>query len=278
MLVQGNNKIFSYDPNYLCGISKIQNAIGEGRIVGGKEVVPPHAHPWIVTLSKYKYEARGKSHGSFGCGGTLVSRKHVLSAAHCARTCDKPKSCWDKPVNWATLGDHDKRINDGEIYVKVTKPFHIHPGAFQPSPPNGGFMYDYVIFVLECCVTFNTYIEPACFPTQPHWSSWSEQWSDHWYNGQMVTVLGWGHTKFQGSNSATLQSINISVRNDQYCASRLKMSPSLVDYDRLYLMCASAIPDYDKDACQNDSGGKKNTEKSLSDNFGGTIKPYTLNH
>ena len=250
MLALSNNIITSYDSNYLCGISKIKNGTEGRRIVGGKEVVPPHAHPWIVTLSKDKYEDRSKSHGSFGCGGTLLSRKHVLSAAHCARTCDKPKSCWDKPVNWATLGDHDKRINDGEIYVKVTKPFHIHPGAFQPNPPQGAFMYDYAIFVLECCVTFNTYIEPVCFPTHPHWEHFM-------FNGQMVTVLGWGHTKYQGSNSATLQSINITVRTDQFCAGRLNSSTSLVKYDRLYLMCASAIPDYDKDACQNDSGGKK---------------------
>ena len=111
-------------------------------------------------------------------------------------------------------------------------------------------MYDYVIFVLECCVTFNKYIQPVCFPTQPHWGHFM-------FNGEMVTVLGWGHTKYQGSNSATLQSINISVRTDQFCAGRLNSSRSLVDYDRLYLMCASAIPDYDKDACQNDSGGKK---------------------
>ena len=255
MLVQGNNIIASYDPNYLCGISKITNGTEGGRIVGGKEVVPPHAHPWIVTLSKDKYEDRAKSHSSFGCGGTLLSRKHVLSAAHCARTCDKPKSCWDKPVNWATLGDHDKRINDGEIYVKVTKPFHIHPGAFQPKPPQGAFMYDYVIFVLECCVTFNTYIEPVCFPTRPHWN-YTPSWNNM-YNSQKVTVLGWGHTKYQGSNSATLQCIRIKVRDDQDCASRLKQSPSLVDYDRLYLMCASDNPEYAKDACQNDSGGKK---------------------
>ena len=39
------------------------------RIFGG-EVAVPHEFPWVVYLS-------------MGCGGALISDKHVLTAAHC---------------------------------------------------------------------------------------------------------------------------------------------------------------------------------------------------
>ena len=96
-------------------------------------------------------------HSSYGCGGTLISRKHILSAVHCARNCKTVDTCKDKSVNWATLGDHDKTKNDGEIYVPITKPYYWHPDSIQ-TRPNGPFMYDYVIFVLKCCVDFNEFI------------------------------------------------------------------------------------------------------------------------
>ena len=39
------------------------------RIFGGEEAVP-HEFPWVVYLN-------------MGCGGALISDKHVLTAAHC---------------------------------------------------------------------------------------------------------------------------------------------------------------------------------------------------
>ena len=52
----------------------------EVRIVGGKESVP-NKYPFAAVLTT-------KSGGHF-CGGTLITRRHVVTAAHCFQA--KPK-------------------------------------------------------------------------------------------------------------------------------------------------------------------------------------------
>ena len=54
-----------------CGVPVASNS----RIVGGKEV-SPHSIPWQVGFVMF-----GNPRPL--CGGTLISSKHVLSAAHC---------------------------------------------------------------------------------------------------------------------------------------------------------------------------------------------------
>ena len=46
------------------------------KIYGGEEALP-HEYPWNVYVSLYR---GGKF---YGCGGSLISNQHVLTAAHC---------------------------------------------------------------------------------------------------------------------------------------------------------------------------------------------------
>ena len=232
----------AYDKSYSCG-QPLENEQTGRRIVNGKNVAPPHANPWMVTVSKHKYGSNSQS--SYGCGGTLISRKHVLSAVHCAIRCqNNTDKCKSKPVNWATLGDYDKRKNDGEVFVPIRRPYYTHKKARQKQRPYGAFKYDYVIFALECCITFNSYIQPACFPTE----------SVSNIVGKKVRVLGWGKTKHEGSPSPTLKYVDIEVLSHKLCEQRNRRKGSIA-YKKKYLMCAADPDHWDKDACQNDSGG-----------------------
>merc|ERR1719347_2244600 len=51
------------------------------RVVGG---VPAklHAHPWIAALG-YRLKKDGEI--DYLCGGTLITNRHVVTAAHCIR-------------------------------------------------------------------------------------------------------------------------------------------------------------------------------------------------
>jgi len=68
----------------------------EGRIIGGEEA-PKHEFPWQVSL---------KSLGSHICGGSIVNRNQVITAAHC---CEGQLALFDRIV----AGAHDRNLEAG---------------------------------------------------------------------------------------------------------------------------------------------------------------------
>merc|ERR1711874_897778 len=70
--------------------------LAEGRIIGGDEA-PKHEFPWQVSL---------KSLGSHICGGSIVNRNQVITAAHC---CEGQVALFDKIV----AGAHDRNLEPG---------------------------------------------------------------------------------------------------------------------------------------------------------------------
>ncbi|MBW3907060.1 trypsin-like serine protease, partial [Neisseria meningitidis] len=88
------------------------DARAEERVVGG-EVVRPNSWPWQISLQY-------KSGSSFyhTCGGTLIRRGWVMTAAHCV----------DRSMTWrVVLGDHNINAQEGtEQYMSVYS-VYIHP-------------------------------------------------------------------------------------------------------------------------------------------------------
>lgn len=65
----------------LCKNFKVPSETNSVRILGGKESLVGE-FPHYALLGYRKGE---ESNASFDCGGTLISNKHVLTAAHCCR-------------------------------------------------------------------------------------------------------------------------------------------------------------------------------------------------
>ena len=112
------------------------------RIVGGQET-EVNEYPWQVGL----VSKRGRTPW---CGGTLISDRHVMTAAHC--------TAGETTNSMAVLlGEH--RIDDGNFNrVKIS--------AINDDPlyDDNSFQYDFSILTLAEPVTFSASLAPACMP------------------------------------------------------------------------------------------------------------------
>merc|ERR1719192_2935507 len=89
----------SPSPNCNCGIAP-QQKTNNFRIVGGMET-KPNKYPWQVGLVSV-FES---GIGSVWCGGSIISAKHVLTAAHCMFNSGVPNNETDINV---LVGVHDQ--------------------------------------------------------------------------------------------------------------------------------------------------------------------------
>eukprot|EP00095_Tigriopus_kingsejongensis_P005333 maker-scaffold779_size98098-snap-gene-0.20 protein:Tk05333 transcript:maker-scaffold779_size98098-snap-gene-0.20-mRNA-1 annotation:"proclotting enzyme" len=221
----GPTLIPSYDE---CGQSII---IPPGRrIVGGTES-KLHAWPWLAALG---YEDSKSNETNFLCGGSLITKRHILTAAHCVIR-DSLKT--------VRLGEHEiGNDEDGAepVDFKVVQRL-IHDGYNSRS-----FHNDIAILTLDRDVTFTPFITPICLPLL---SSVVEQ---EQFQGFTPFIAGWGSTRFRGPTSKQLLEIQLQVLSNRDCNDKFQ------EFDNVEItpvkMCA-----YDqngiKDACQGDSGG-----------------------
>lgn len=187
------------------------------KIVGGVQT-EENEYPWQVGL------IRTSGSRSPFCGGSLISSKEVLTAAHCTA---------NGGANYVLLGEHNLNINDGERVVRVCS-------VLQHSSYNSGTV-DYDFAVLRLCdeVTFQTDIQPACLPSS----------SSNNYDNRDAVVSGWGTLSSGGSTASIPREVTVRTMTNSACSSGTAYSSSDITGR---MLCAS---NPGKDACQGDSGG-----------------------
>jgi len=219
-----------------CGVPNAATPVNEidpkivfsERIVGGNKTLLGE-YPWQVALL-----SQGVISGHI-CGGTLVTSKHVVTAAHC--TTGLTPDTLAVAVGYTNLSS-----TASDRFIIPVKKIKDHPN-YQGKATN----FENDISVLELAEEVDLlsfpHIKPICLP-----SATGTRPDQGWYVGESAVVSGWGLTDFFfGTYPQHLKDVEVTVFGNKNCG-------GLSDYIRESQFCAGDV-NGGKDACSGDSGG-----------------------
>ncbi|KAM6127538.1 vitamin K-dependent protein C [Phoenicopterus ruber ruber] len=190
----------------------------DSRITGGTLCHRGHC-PWQVLIRNSK--------GIGFCGGSLISSRWVVTAAHCLDLV--------RPHH-VTVGDFDKYRREFKEQKIAVERSWTHP-HYDSNDYNG----DIALLYLSSDVIFNEYVIPICLPSPSLATLLSEE-------GRIGMVSGWGATHERGSMLRFLMKVRLPIVSMETC----QRSTDRLVTDNMF--CAG----YDTevaDACKGDSGG-----------------------
>ncbi|XP_072244816.1 granzyme G-like [Leuresthes tenuis] len=164
----------------------LHGQVHTGEIFGGHEVVP-HSRPYMVLLECITHNYRTKH-----CGGILLSKDFVMTAAHC-----KAKSYNAILGVQNFLNKDEKRQN-----ISVEQAF-IHPNYTQ----NVNLTNDMMLLKLNSRVELNNNVKPVML---------ADQCGD--FVPKSCIVSGWGQAQKENTMmSVTLMEVNVTLIDDEQC-------------------------------------------------------------
>ncbi|KAL0100211.1 hypothetical protein PUN28_019557 [Cardiocondyla obscurior] len=223
-----NNPLLPSD----CGSDLVQKLLGGER-------TDLDEFPWMALLEYQKPNGR-----STACGGVLISKRYVLTAAHCI----KGK---DLPTNWrltsVRLGEYDTdtetdclpdgadgTVNCADDPVTVGVEEQIAHEEYQPQSRDQ--RYDIALLRLSRDVKFTGFIKPICLP------------SNSSLNGKLF-VAGWGKTETLSASNVKLK-LTLPLADQNQCDQTYSNAGVQLGHGQI---CAGGQKG--KDSCRGDSGG-----------------------
>ena len=151
--------ISASDSDMDCGVRNLAPDSGQFAI-SGDNMDDPKA-PWTAAVGNFKY----KDKFEVRCSGVVITRRHVITAAHCFKGLLEYVRVGVVYINEA--GSQDRKITS----------FHKHPEY------DNTFNYDIMILGLNEMLTFNGKVSALCLPEAPY---------SHPGVGKTIIVQGWG--------------------------------------------------------------------------------------
>lgn len=186
------------------------------RIISGNEIDIAKV-PFLASLSN------GSGHY---CGGSIISERWILTAAHCI---GDPTS-----TDLAVRVGSSRHANGGQL-VRVRRIVQHH--LWNPSTID----YDFALLELAEVLELGKELQAVELPVK----------DEDVANGKLLLVSGWGKTESgSSSNSATLRAVEVPVVNQKKCE---KMYSDFVQVTPR-MLCAGH-DEGGKDMCNEDSGG-----------------------
>ncbi|KAL1497551.1 hypothetical protein ABEB36_008492 [Hypothenemus hampei] len=215
------------DANEKCGISN--DRVLQKRIIGGKRAVFGQ-FPWQAYIKILKHQ----------CGGVLVSRRFVATAAHCVFSA----KISDLIIYLGELDTQDtgtiEELAPAELHRVKTR--WIHPKfSYKTTQPD---RYDLALLELLNETGLSFHITPICLPD-----------STISLNGREGIVAGWGKTDPSSHQTGTnvLRSVSVPILDISECQAWHKIRQINVELHPEMLCAGHKFGK--QDACMGDSGG-----------------------
>ncbi|OED41179.1 hypothetical protein AB833_10530 [Chromatiales bacterium (ex Bugula neritina AB1)] len=193
------------------------------QIVGGTDVTDLR-YPWMASLF---FQGEGTAFFP-GCGGSLISDRWILSAAHCL--IDSQTGQQLSPENVLVLLGSVDLASDSRVFTDVSRVV-VHPNYNSNTLQNDLALLELAESVDFSPITLSNSTNPV-----PE-------------NGERATVAGWGNTAEGGNLSILLQEVDLPIVSHNACL------PFYNNLSPVNNLCAGRLLSGGQDSCQGDSGG-----------------------
>ncbi|XP_035905334.1 trypsin-5-like [Anopheles stephensi] len=185
------------------------------RIVGG----------FAIDITDAPYQVSVQHDNEHVCGGSILNRKWILSAAHCYN---------DESLSQSTVRVGSSEHASGGTVMKVAR---IIPYPHHSSNTNN---YDIALLELKSELTFSDKVQPVVLPEQ----------DEPIVEGTMGIVSGWGLTLSDADSNDVLRATNVPTVNQQECNKAYHSYGGITEQ----MFCAG-YKHGGQDTCRKDSGG-----------------------
>ncbi|XP_017073832.1 serine protease SP24D-like [Drosophila eugracilis] len=196
----------------------VQSAPGSlnARVVGGED----------AAKAQFPHQVSLRNAGSHSCGGSILSKNYILTAAHCVTNQDANGNHIAIAADRFTIRAGSNDRFSGGVLVQVAKVI-VHEEY-------GNFLNDVALLLLETPLILSTSIQPISLPT-----------SDTPADADII-ISGWGRIKHQGDLPRYLQYNTLKSISLERC-------DELIGWGVQSELCL--IHEADNGACNGDSGG-----------------------
>ena len=151
-----------------CGINQFKKSKSRSKRVVGGTRAKYGKHPWIAHILVEGYS---------NCGGSVISKSWILTAAHCIVG-------EDRRYLTVVAGEYHARQKDDHEQRRGVRKLVLYP-KYRIGSDN----HDIGLLQLDMKLKFGKYVQPVCLPA----------FGRPVPTGKQASIMGWGETNAKGS-------------------------------------------------------------------------------